>query len=94
MINNDIMLNKIELLLGQDRKQQTVKMVEIRKVENILTQKTLLVIDVYDKVASFTTWMGKLVLLQCGRYENIILKLKALVDQLDSFFFKESFYNS
>lgn len=55
MINNDIMLNKIELLLGQDRKQQTVKMVEIRKVENILTQKTLLVIDVYDKVASFTT---------------------------------------
>ena len=79
MIHNEVVLSKTELILGQDRKQWTMKMVGKPKVENILTQETLLMVDEFDKVASFTMWMGKLVLFQCGSYENIMLKFKGLV---------------
>lgn len=92
MINNEVMLNKTEPILVKRENNGQWRMVGKPKVENILTWETFLVIDEFDKVVSFTTWMGKSVLFQCGSYENVMLKFKALVDQLD--LFKKMFYNS
>lgn len=51
-------------------------MMEKPKAENILTQENLLVIYEFKETTSFTTWLGKLGLVQCRRYEEITVSLK------------------
>ena len=51
-------------------------MMEKPKAENTLTQENLLVIYEFKETTSFTTWLGKLGLIQCRSYEKITLRLK------------------
>lgn len=79
--NNEVRANINETYCrGREKKAERCfeqwTMMKTPKAENTLTQENLLVIYEFKETTSFTTWLGKLGLVQCRSYEKITLSLK------------------